>query len=780
MAVRRRMSKNRTAAGTLGSQMFTGIYTRAGRVVVSAAINLCLGLLFARATVFGGYAPFGVAAVAAACGSDGLFMLCGAGLGYLLPGGAQYPVKYLAAAAAVFLLQWLLSGRKRTGLWMDAGVASLSLLVCSGAIVAGNGLQPKEIVYCLAETMLCGCAVVFLKPTLPLIRKPSKLWGISQRQMVCMTISLCMLLLAFEGVKFDGISLGRVLGVLAVLIAARYGREAAGSVTGVAVGILLSFGDKDMAQVLAGYGFGGLITGVFSPLGRFGCAVAFILANSVAGLYLGNAENVVLGLYEVMIATVIFMLLPERWMVRLSVLFTPAARDRSPARLREEMSARMTGAAGVLEEIAQTMMELTGRLRKINAEDISTVFTDASDISCVRCGMRNFCWQTAYSDTMDAFNNMSETLRQTHELTRADAPEHFASRCCRLGELLNAVNKCYAEFIARKSGDNRALMLRRVLSEQYGAFAGLLRDMSGEFTRSARKNLAGAESVRAALADCGMEVGESFCQMDSRGRILVEASIAAAGRTRVSRNELVGRLSKACGRELSEPVVVTEGDVLRVSLTEKPSYTVKFSQAVIPKDGEQLCGDSCESFLDGNGRALMIVSDGMGCGGSAAVESQLASTLMSRMLHAGFGFDTAMNVANSAMMMKSNDESFATFDIAAIDLYSGRAEFLKAGAPPSYVRRSGRAERVTENSMPAGILQGARLERTEARLSRGDLVVLVSDGVAPEDDAWLLKELEQFDGGNLRAFTGALARKAKELRTDGHDDDITVLAAMVH
>ncbi|MDR3552109.1 MAG: SpoIIE family protein phosphatase [Clostridia bacterium] len=774
------MSKNHAAAGDLGGLVMSRVDTKVGRAVLHAGLNMVFGLLCSRAVIFGDYAPFGVAAVAAGSGSGSLFMLIGVTLGYLMPAGAQYPAKYIAAAAAVFALKWLFSGFKsfagRTA--ANAAFASVCLLVTSMAIVINDGMRPASLVYSLAETLLCGCSVLFLRRAVPLLRTPSKMWGLSQQQLICVTISLCILLLSLEGIGAGGISLGRVLGIIVVLIAARYGREAGGCITGVAVGIIMSLGDKGMVHILAGYGFGGLLTGVFSPLGRFACAAAFILANSMAGLYMGGLSQVVTGLYEVMIATVIFMLLPERLLCRISSVFVPASREQSSERMRTDVSTRLFGAAGVLEEISQTMSELTTHLRRLNRGDVSCVFDEASESVCRHCGMKIFCWETAYNDTMGVFNDMTEKLKSSGELTRDDVPPHFAVRCCKLSDLLRGVNQCYAGYLARKSGDERADRLRGVLSEQYTSIAGLLRDIAGGFSATTQKEFAGGERIRSAFAVCGLDAGSSACRMDSRGRVTVEAQVAASGRGRVSRRELVNTLSGACGRHLGEPSVIAEGGVLKVSLTEKPEFTARFGQASIARSGEQLCGDTCESFLS-SGHAYMIMSDGMGCGGGAAVDSNLTAGLMSRMLHAGFGFDTAMSVVNSAMILKSDEESFATLDIASIDLFTGEAEFFKAGAPPTYLRRSGRVERIAQNSMPAGILQGTKLERSASRLRSGDLVVLLSDGALNGDDAWLVHEMEVFDGSSVRSFAGHLTQKAKELRTDGHEDDITVLAAVI-
>ncbi len=70
----------------------------------------------------------------------------------------------------------------------------------------------------------------------------------------------------------------------------------------------------------------------------------------------------------------------------------------------------------------------------------------------------------------------------------------------------------------------------------------------------------------------------------------------------------------------------------------------------------------------------------MGSGGRAAVDGAMASGLISRLLQAGFRSDSALRMVNSALMVKSGDESIATVDIACLDLFSGHLDSLKAGA----------------------------------------------------------------------------------------------------
>ena len=774
------MSAKKTVMNAFSGTLAQRIDTQTARTVFRAGASLLTGLIASRAMILDGLSPFGIAAVTAASKMDGLFVLLGAVIGYMLPAGPQYAARYVTACAAAFLFKWIFSGFRNIA---DSPafsplIAGSAALLTGMAVAAAGGLAPSDIVLCLAETLICACTCVFFGQASAYLHHPSRLWEVSRHELVSVVICLCVILLALTRIGGGGLTVGRILGVLCVLIAARCGREAAGSVTGTALALSFTLGDKSMAGVVAGYAFGGLMAGVFSPLGRFGCTVAFILANAAAVFGTGFSAQAVGGLYEVLAATVIFMLLPEKWIARLSILFVPASQAARGRAGVENVTERLAAAAGALCGVSDTVQKVGDRLRGISDRDVSQVYDDAADITCKRCGMRMYCWGTAYNDTMNTLNGLTETLTRNAELKREDVPKYFASRCCRLGDLLSSVNRCYAQFAARIREQGKNDMLRGVLTEEFGGLAAFLRELGREFSGAVRV-APGSESVRAALADTGLNVQQAVCLVDGKGHMSVEADILKKGKTVVSRNELLKGLAEACGREFEGPTLSGGEATLTLGFSEKPAFSAAFGRAFIPKSGEQLCGDACDAFVDDRGRALLILSDGMGCGGRAAVDSNLALSLISSLLRAGFGYEAAAKVINSAMILKSDDESFATLDIAAVDLYSGETEFFKAGAPPTYIRRCGRVERIALSSIPVGILHGVGLEQSRTHLHRGDMIILLSDGALCGSDVWLIHAIEQYDGAPPDEFAASLAAQAKKSRTDGHDDDITVLAAVL-
>lgn len=730
------------------------------------------GLVASRAMVFDDLTPFGIAAVATAGKKASVFVLLGAVCGTLLPHGPAYPIRYIAAMGAAMVFHLLCAGMGQHRALCIPVCAACAAGLTGLAVVIANGIQAQDMMRCFAETVLCGCGAYFFERALPFFRQPSKLWGLGRRDLVSVLISFCVLLLALQPLAIHGISLGRIAGILAILIAARFGGATAGCAAGAAIGLVLGLGGKDMAPVLSGYGFGGLLAGFFSPLGRFGCTLAFVLANIAAGANMSGNAPLIADIVEVISASVLFLLLPEGMLCRLSALFV-ASGERTSAKNTARI--RLHGASQALRDVADTIARVGERLQTLREDDtMQHVFADASERACHNCGMQHYCWNTAYNDTMDALNHLTTALRSAGTATREDVPRHFAGRCCRLGELLNDINRCYGEYTARNAAQRQINGLRHMLAEQWNVIAAFLSEL-GDNAVTRQVELA-PEPVRAALATCGLTASQTACQLDEKGRMLVEARVNTYPKNPINRAELAAELSVACGRKLDGPHVFLSGRETILRFRQRALFQIEYGQYSIRKNGEKLCGDAAFAFVE-HERAILVLSDGMGAGGSAAVDSNLAVELISRLLRAGFGFSAALRAVNSALMLKSGDESFATLDITAVDLYSGETELFKAGAPPTYLRRHGRTERVVQRSLPVGILENAGFAQSCAKLGHDDLLIMVSDGAVVEDDAWLMQAVTQFEGGTMSAFAKALAQMAKRHRGDGHDDDITVLAA---
>ena len=199
---------------------------------------------------------------------------------------------------------------------------------------------------------------------------------------------------------------------------------------------------------------------------------------------------------------------------------------------------------------------------------------------------------------------------------------------------------------------------------------------------------------------------------------------------------------------------------------------------------EPVSGDSMTAFAFDEDQVALIISDGMGKGSRAAEESKMVVTTLSRLLQAGFDVDLAMKTINGILMTGNQEERFATVDLAIIDRRKGRAKIYKMGAATTFIKHDGRVSMLKRQALPAGIVSGLDLEYIDIKLKRGDLLVMVSDGVTDCDRKdyncdWLRTRLLEMGSRDPETVAELVVNKAAEKYGIHERDDLTVMTAAI-
>ena len=321
--------------------------------------------------------------------------------------------------------------------------------------------------------------------------------------------------------------------------------------------------------------------------------------------------------------------------------------------------------------------------------------------------------------------------------------------------------------------------VRNVINDQFDGISKMLSDLSEEFKYEVRHNSKAAENIILALKNMGYHAVSCVAADDKFGRISADIHIKGVADQPINKMSLVKNLSLAVGRDFNTPTVSVGSDQAFIFITERPNYKIEIGLSQIPEEQGKLCGDSAKYFTDGRGRFIMIISDGMGSGGRAAVDSAMVSGLFSRMIRSGFGYDCSLKIINSSMLFKSTDESLSTVDIAAIDLFNGGCELLKAGAAPTFIKRNGKVGKAESTSLPPGILRNVTFDKANINLKAEDIIVMVSDGATAEDTEWISKIILDWTIGSAQQLADEIAFAARRRRSDGHNDDITVMVSIL-
>lgn len=751
---------------------------------LGAIVYAAVGFVMANSSVFDGISPFGVAFCASLGGVSAVPAALGAVVGYIFSSAMTANMKYIAAVSLVVAIK-LIFGSNRAGIFIGgAGIkrtaatsvitAFFAMLVAGTAVIFSNAFTLYDLVLSLSEIfMTCGAAYFFARA----LNSISAGWnGASKADISCVVISFAIIVMGFSDIRISGLSVGRILAVLVILLAARYGGEAAGSVAGIISGIAMSLAGAEMNYVIAAYAFGGLISGVFGSGGRIATAASFIAVNAVVAFLTQDSLSIYDSMFEVFIASVIFAAIPQSWVSRLRPMRTSTA-DGGYARsiLRD----RLSDVAAALAEIGATTRKVSDGLGKLEPVGNGEIAARVAERVCKRCAMKNTCWQFCHNDTVNAINSALAALKRRGSLSGSAIPAYFTENCIKVTDITTELNLQFQNYTAREGVQRKVSQVRSVITDQFDGLSIMLGELSEEICSVKAFDEGKARRVKDYFEKECIDASRVQVQTDEFDRMCVSFVIPnyhiAKLRPSKSALDLCGILEN----EFDQPQITARQQHATVVFTEKALFTAEYGAYQIADGGNRLCGDSYECIKNKSGKAHFILSDGMGSGGSAAVDSTMAASLISQLLSAGISHEAALKMVNSALMIKSGDESLATLDVTTLDLFTGRADFYKAGAAPTYIIKNGRASYAKSSSLPAGILRGVAFEHSVTALRDKDIIVMVSDGVTATGLDWVKSELESLKSCDMQRLCEKLAVTAKSRRTDFHEDDITVIAVSI-
>ncbi len=144
-------------------------------------------------------------------------------------------------------------------------------------------------------------------------------------------------------------------------------------------------------------------------------------------------------------------------------------------------------------------------------------------------------------------------------------------------------------------------------------------------------------------------------------------------------------------------------------------------------------GDRCLAFAGVGCRYYVLLCDGMGTGLGAVEEGKTAGSILKKLLTAGFPAEYALRSLNSLCALRSRAGA-VTVDLAEVLLDTGRVNLYKWGAAPSWLLSGSGAEKIGTATPPPGLSVTEGRETAERlSLGRGEMLVLLSDGVGGEE-----------------------------------------------
>lgn len=731
-----------------------------------------LSFMLSSLKIYGIAAPFGIAIVAlAGVGINGVFALIASLMSYLFSTGLELGIKYCAASVLTFTIIFVLQDIKLSlKPWFRPLVATLTMGLASIlGTFSGDLYGISAMALIVTEMTVAGAGTYFFIEALSNDERMSE--SAESKHDVSLAILLACLFASLASIKlFNIISVGRVLALIIMMAMAFRGGTKVGASSGTVFGLAMDACSTYVPFFTMAYATSAMISAVFSKQGRFIYVLTYVLAHALMVLLSWQVSARIDSLFEVFCASVIFMMIPPTLLSSLCAAIMPLSRGAGESGLRRYCARRVEGIALAYEEICEIVQRAS---ENKNDNDIAQVYDRAADIVCIKCVKKNDCWNKNFIETVDAFNMVSDEMRENGSLDIESLPKHFTEKCIKTEDLVSAINKELRELAYRESYRAKLEENRVAAWGQYIDFSDILHSLSTELmSGNGADPLAERRLVRY-LRSLDIEADVSaFRDGSGRLRIIIESGKI---KNLMEDKSYLDKLSEVMGVRLCRPI--NGGGEARLTLLEAEPLAVSVGIAAMKKEGENVSGDRGTYFKTETGMLCVILSDGMGSGKPAARESLEAVEILEKFLRSGVEPALAMKTLNSVMLLRNGDDwGFATVDLMCIDLFSGEAGFYKYGAAPSYVKNGKTIRNIKCENVAAGLTigEGAMPDVVKMKLKPGSLALIASDGVVSGEDEWLKEMMGKFTGNDTKTLAKSVLKQAE--KEYGNADDMTVLA----
>lgn len=399
------------------------------------------------------------------------------------------------------------------------------------------------------------------------------------------------------------------------------------------------------------------------------------------------------------------------------------------------------------------------------------MFVELKEKCCKSCDRLSRCEKT---NVYNGFKRLIDSGCVKGKVNLIDLPSEMTLNCNRPAEVLNALNFILSDYRRYMTENENARSGRRMLAEQARGVAEVMKSCAVDLSKS--QSFSGAaESVKKALSSHGISSPELYID----GENADELCAVVLGKTDIKvMTEVISQTLKR--RFVLKDKISYDEEKSCLIFAAPPRLDAAFGVAYAIKNGEKVSGDTHSVIRINEHAFLMALSDGMGSGEYARKVSESAISLIEAFYRAEMPADTILKTINKLLSF-NRDERFTCIDIAAVNLDTGRADFVKIGSPAGIILRDGEIKILETNSLPLGILDNLHPTLCTELLKNGDLVIFMSDGItsAFPSATDLYEFLQEIKPLNPQSLADKILAGALDKTNHTVTDDMTVLCTRI-
>ena len=609
------------------------------------------------------------------------------------------------------------------------------------------------------------------------------------------SIAIC----AFGELSVLGFSIRNILSILIVLILGWKNGILVGTTAGVTIGVTLGIIVQTEPIMIAAYAISGMIAGILNKFGKIGVILGFILGNIVLA-YVANGYTVeLIHFKEILIASIGLLALPKNVEINIEEFvgkskFLPVFSNRGLNKSKE-VAENLNNVSETIHIMAKSYKqeELSQEEEKVQREENKQIFITKL-LDELDAYKENLLYDDLANTEGKIVQDIFDFLIDKQSIERKDLLKIFAENNSyivgvndnkiskyledNINQVLRAVNSAYqrskSDFVWKKKLEQS----KKNMKNQLDNVSKAIQDIANNIEKSSKleeEQEKQREEIITLLKQKQIEVEDVILKKENRYFIEIYLNKNQEEFENVDISEI---LSKVCKERIVENKEASLGN--RINYISDDNYVMGFATANATKNKSEVSGDSILNIRLKDGNYLIAISDGMGSGSKAMQSSRQALKMLENLLLSGFDKNTSIELIKSALISQ-NEESFATLDIAIVDLYKGKVEFMKSGACPTYLKLNKKVKVVKANSLPTGIIDESKLDIFDVDIQENEIMLMCTDGILDSNveyknkELWIKYLLEDIETNNTKKISDLILNEAIDNNYGIPKDDMTIV-----
>lgn len=346
-----------------------------------------------------------------------------------------------------------------------------------------NGVLLYDVLTAVYTTIVTGVFYLIFSEGLPVIYSYAKPKIYSAESLIASGVLLAVLVCGFGDIGVLGVTLRGVASILMVMILGWKRGAAIGAATGLSVSLVLGLMGVGSVATVATYSFCGLLAGVLARFGKVGAAIGFILGNIVLAFYSNGSTEVIIGIKEIVVASVALFIIPKKMLIVIDDLFdynTSLPGECQTGLIEESTIYKLGAVSDVISGIADNVVK--GNNERVTTDEIGSFIKTLNENTCRRCENYEKCWKNNYHKMYEMTFNAIEKLQIKGEITALD----LTVSCCEHKELLiEGLNLSYELYKVNKDWQAKVSEQRSQVSMQLKEVSKELDKVKAEIKTSA-------------------------------------------------------------------------------------------------------------------------------------------------------------------------------------------------------------------------------------------------------------------------------------------------------